>query len=152
MDGNASFGYWIRRRRKALDLTQAELARRIGCAETTLRKIEADVRRPSRQIAERLAECLAIPPADRARFVKAARSELAVLRRALSTGSGNSATRRSVAISRSPVMMSSRASFSSPRARAPSAPRARSSLAPATGAEVEGTSPSVSTCGGTDRF
>ena len=30
MDDNASFGYWIRRRRKALDLTQATLARQVG--------------------------------------------------------------------------------------------------------------------------
>jgi hypothetical protein len=30
LDGNASFGYWVRRQRKALDLTQAELARRVG--------------------------------------------------------------------------------------------------------------------------
>src|SRR5215208_3118696 len=55
MEGNASFGYWIRRRRKALDLTQDELARQVGCALSTIRKIEADERRPSRQVAERLA-------------------------------------------------------------------------------------------------
>ncbi|HEU5104118.1 MAG TPA: tetratricopeptide repeat protein [Roseiflexaceae bacterium] len=76
MDGNASFGYWVRRRRKALDLTQAELARRVGCAEGTIRMIEADARRPSRQIAERLADQLAIAPADRAAFIRAARAEL----------------------------------------------------------------------------
>jgi len=65
MDGNASFGYWVRRQRKALDLTQAELARRVGCAEGTIRMIEADARRPSRQIAARLADHLAIAPPDR---------------------------------------------------------------------------------------
>jgi WD40 repeat protein/transcriptional regulator with XRE-family HTH domain len=74
----ASFGHWLQRRRKALDLTQEELAQRVGCAAETLRKIEADARRPSRQIAERLAEALQIPEADRALFIKAARSELAV--------------------------------------------------------------------------
>jgi WD40 repeat protein/transcriptional regulator with XRE-family HTH domain len=73
-----SFGRWLQRRRKALDLTQEELAQRVGCAAETLRKIEADVRRPSRQIAERLAEALEIPEPDRAAFVKAARAELAV--------------------------------------------------------------------------
>src|SRR5262245_43262626 len=78
MDGDASFGYWVRRRRKALDLTQDALARQVGCAETTIRKIEADSRRPSRQIAERLAECLAIPSAERGTFLRAARAELAV--------------------------------------------------------------------------
>ncbi len=77
MDGDASFGYWVRRRRKALDLTQDALARQIGCAESTIRKIEADTRRPSRQTAERLAECLGIPIAERAAFLRAARAELA---------------------------------------------------------------------------
>jgi transcriptional regulator with XRE-family HTH domain len=55
MDDSASFGYWVRRRRKALDLTQNDLARRTGYALTTIRKIETDARRPSRQMAERLA-------------------------------------------------------------------------------------------------
>ena len=32
IDEPASFGYWVRRRRKALDLTQADLARKVGCA------------------------------------------------------------------------------------------------------------------------
>ena len=77
MMAETSFGRWLQRRRKALDLTQEELAQRVGCAAETLRKIEADVRRPSRQMAERLAEALEIPGVDRAAFVKAARAELA---------------------------------------------------------------------------
>lgn len=78
MPAEISFGRWLQRRRKALDLTQEALAQRVACAAETLRKIEADVRRPSRQIAERLAEALEIPEADRAAFIKAARAELAV--------------------------------------------------------------------------
>jgi len=78
MEPTASFGYWVRRRRKTLDLTQEELARQVGCAEVTIKKIEADERRPSRQIAERLADRLQIAPAERAAFVQAARGELAV--------------------------------------------------------------------------
>src|SRR5262245_13265048 len=78
MDDPASFGYWVRRRRKALDLTREALAQQVGCAVVTIRKIEADERRPSRQIAERLAECLQIPQQDRAPFMQAARAELAV--------------------------------------------------------------------------
>jgi predicted ATPase/class 3 adenylate cyclase len=77
MEDQASFGYWVRRRRKALDLTQSDLAARVGCAVITIQKIEADTRRPSRQIAERLAEALALPPGDRAAFLYAARAELA---------------------------------------------------------------------------
>jgi predicted ATPase/transcriptional regulator with XRE-family HTH domain len=78
MEVETSFGRWLQRRRKALDLTQEALAQRVACAAETLRKIEADVRRPSRQIAERLAEALEIPESDRAAFVKAARAELGV--------------------------------------------------------------------------
>jgi transcriptional regulator with XRE-family HTH domain len=59
-------------------LTQAALAQQVGCAAVTIRRIEADARRPSRQMAERLAECLAITPTERAVFVEAARARLAV--------------------------------------------------------------------------
>jgi predicted ATPase/class 3 adenylate cyclase/Tfp pilus assembly protein PilF len=55
MDEITSFGEWLRRARKARDLTQAELAQRVGCAEGTIRNLEADVLRPSKQLAMRLA-------------------------------------------------------------------------------------------------
>ena len=73
-----SFGSWIRRKRKALDLTQQELAQRLGCSVSTILKIEADERRPSRQIAELLAKHLAIPADQIPLFLKAARQEKAV--------------------------------------------------------------------------
>jgi transcriptional regulator with XRE-family HTH domain len=72
-----SFGYWLRRRRKALDLTQEELARQVGCAVGTIKRLEGDDRRPSRQMAERLATLLQVAPEERAAFLKAARAELA---------------------------------------------------------------------------
>ncbi len=72
MEPRDSFGYWLRRRRKALDLTQEQLAQCVGCAPVTLRKIEADERRPSPQMAERLAHCLALPASAWPRFVAAA--------------------------------------------------------------------------------
>jgi predicted ATPase/class 3 adenylate cyclase len=78
MEPISSFGYWLRRRRKALDLTQDELARQVGCAIGTLKKLETDERRPSKQLAERLADCLAISTTERAAFLKVARAELAV--------------------------------------------------------------------------
>lgn len=68
-----SFGYWLQRRRKALDLTQAELARRSGCSAATIRKIEADERKPSLQLAELLAEQLQIPDDQKDSFVQFAR-------------------------------------------------------------------------------
>ncbi|MFN8500068.1 MAG: tetratricopeptide repeat protein [Anaerolineae bacterium] len=73
MDSQLSFGRWLRRRRRSLDLTQSELGAQVGYSGDTIRKIEADELRPSRQIAERLAEALGIPPADRAAFVRFAR-------------------------------------------------------------------------------
>jgi predicted ATPase/transcriptional regulator with XRE-family HTH domain len=75
LDTVYSFGLLVRRRRKALDLTQAALARAVGCAESLIRKIEADERRPSRQVAERLAGALQVAPEQLERFVQAARGE-----------------------------------------------------------------------------
>jgi transcriptional regulator with XRE-family HTH domain len=74
MQMDASFGYWLRRR-KVLDLTQEALAERVGCSTATIRKIEADERRPSRQIAEILATVLEIDPKDRPTFLQVARGE-----------------------------------------------------------------------------
>jgi non-specific serine/threonine protein kinase len=68
-----TFGAWLRRRRRALDLTQAELARQVGYAEATLRKIEADELRPSKELAARLAERLGLTGNDRTAFVRFAR-------------------------------------------------------------------------------
>ena len=70
-----SFGYWLRRRRKALDLTQESLADGVSCSRFAIRKIEADERRPSRRLAERLADRLAVPPEERAAFLAAARAQ-----------------------------------------------------------------------------
>jgi serine/threonine protein kinase/DNA-binding XRE family transcriptional regulator len=76
MEHATTFGREVRELRRALDLTQEELARRVGCAAITIRKIEAGDLRPSQQIAKRLAQALAIPLNDRAEFVRQARSVL----------------------------------------------------------------------------
>jgi transcriptional regulator with XRE-family HTH domain len=68
-----SFGRWLKERRKLLDLTQDQLARKVGCALITIKKLEADERRPSRHIAERLLEVLAIPEGDQVAFLRLAR-------------------------------------------------------------------------------
>ena len=70
-----SFGTWIKRRRKALDLTQFELAARVGCSVSLIFKIESDERRPSRQVAELLVQYLEIPANQRDLFMKVARQE-----------------------------------------------------------------------------
>lgn len=74
------FGEWLKFRRKELDLTQAELAQRAGCSLPALRKIEAGVRRPSKQLAGLLARSLEIPPEDQTTFIRVARGELNVER------------------------------------------------------------------------
>src|SRR4051794_6364180 len=70
-----SFGIWVSQLRKALDMRQQDLANCVGCSPSTIKKIEEGDRRPSRQVAELLAECLDIPPADREAFVRFARAE-----------------------------------------------------------------------------
>ena len=72
-----SFGAWVRQRRRALDLTREDLAAQIGCAVTTIRHIETDERRPSKQLAARLANCLQVAAEERPVFLQAARGERA---------------------------------------------------------------------------
>jgi predicted ATPase/transcriptional regulator with XRE-family HTH domain len=75
MDAELTFGQWLRRTRRAYDLTQAELAVQAGCAVGTLRKLEADELIPSKQLAVRLANVFGIPAAERAAFVAYARGQ-----------------------------------------------------------------------------
>ena len=70
-----SFGGWLKLRRMALDLSQQELANQAGCSVVTIRKMESDERRPSKQLAEILGACLQVPDAERAAFVAFARNE-----------------------------------------------------------------------------
>src|SRR5215207_4828284 len=83
MADSASFGEWLTQFRQNVHVQRTELAARIGCAVVTLQKIETDERRPSRQIAERLAEQLDIPHHERETFIRVARGELPVDRLAL---------------------------------------------------------------------
>src|SRR5215212_7928688 len=68
-----SFGEWLKQRRSALLLSRDQLAQQVGCAEVTLRKIEADERRPSLAIAERLADLLELRADERTLFLQVAR-------------------------------------------------------------------------------
>ena len=75
MIARVSFGQWLKQRRKMLDLTREDLAQQVGCAAVTLNKIEADERRPSKQIAALLAQYLNIPADEYPTFIRFARSE-----------------------------------------------------------------------------
>lgn len=74
MSDSISFGRRLKQLRKLHDLSQADLARRVGCAEVTVQKIETGVLRPSRQIASRLADHLGLDAQERTAFVEAARA------------------------------------------------------------------------------
>jgi predicted ATPase/DNA-binding XRE family transcriptional regulator len=69
-----TFGGWLKRRRKLLDLTQEQLGRLAGCSGAAIRKFESGERKPSRQLAELLAMTLQIPEAERDAFVQLARN------------------------------------------------------------------------------
>jgi transcriptional regulator with XRE-family HTH domain len=70
-----SLGYWIERRRKALDLTRAGLADLVSCSPETIKKIERDERRPSPQIAGLLAEALSLSDLERETFLQVAQKQ-----------------------------------------------------------------------------
>lgn len=70
-----SFGKWLRHRRRELDLTQDELARKVGCAPITIRKIEGDEMHPSKQLAESLSEPLGISKNQIEDFIRYARNQ-----------------------------------------------------------------------------
>jgi DNA-binding XRE family transcriptional regulator len=75
MNNGLTFSEWLRRRRRVLDLTQEELAQRVGCGVTTIRKIEGGERRPSKELATQLAVYLDIEPEEYDSFIIFARTE-----------------------------------------------------------------------------
>ena len=72
---DVSFGEWLKQRRRALGWTQKELAMRINCSVSALRKMEAEERHPSAQVVERLAEVFEIPQSQRRLFLRFARGD-----------------------------------------------------------------------------
>ncbi len=75
----SAFGAWVRRLRVGLDLTQEALAEQVGCATQTMRSFESGRRRPSRELALRLADCLRVPADERESFLRLARPPVAPL-------------------------------------------------------------------------
>jgi predicted ATPase/DNA-binding XRE family transcriptional regulator len=67
------FGQRVRQHRRELDLTQEDFAQRVGIATETVSKIERGERRPSKHVAERMAQVLELPDQERVAFVRAAR-------------------------------------------------------------------------------
>jgi transcriptional regulator with XRE-family HTH domain len=74
MSTEPGFGIWLMQRRKELGLTRKELASGVGCSPVTIYKIESGQRRPSRQIADLLAEFLGVPSDELPLFARFATS------------------------------------------------------------------------------
>jgi non-specific serine/threonine protein kinase len=73
MPESISFGTWLRQQRRTLDLTQKAFAEQVGCAEITVRRMEADEYKPSSELAFVLFEKLGIPELERPQWVRFAR-------------------------------------------------------------------------------
>jgi predicted ATPase/DNA-binding NarL/FixJ family response regulator/transcriptional regulator with XRE-family HTH domain len=75
---NQDFGARLRKARIAHDMTQEALAEAVGCATQTVRSLENGRRRPSREMAIRLAEILQVPLTERDDFIRKARAPLTI--------------------------------------------------------------------------
>ena len=75
MKDPSTFGGRLKQLRQEHGFTQDTLAERVGCATQTIRKIEGGQRRPSYQIAVKLAQELGVPPEERASFIRLSRAE-----------------------------------------------------------------------------
>ncbi len=97
MSNSLSFGAWLKRRRRTLDLTQQALADQAHCSIVTIRKIESGDLAPSRQLAGQLANVLQIDEADQAEFVRFARTRDATAEAAAFTTRSEPAARSDIA-------------------------------------------------------
>jgi predicted ATPase/DNA-binding XRE family transcriptional regulator len=70
------FARWLKRLRAQRDLTQEALAELAFCSVQTIRFFESGKRRPSLEMAEKLAEVLALPADQRDLFIRQARTSL----------------------------------------------------------------------------
>ena len=73
MQEEISFGVWLRKQRRALDLSRQVFANQAGCAEVTLRRIEAGTLKPSKELATIILEKIGVPESERSQWVSFAR-------------------------------------------------------------------------------
>ena len=73
MKEETSFGQWLRKKRRALDLSRQAFANQVGCAEVTLRRIEAGTLKPSQDLASILLGKLGISQAELPQWISFAR-------------------------------------------------------------------------------
>jgi predicted ATPase/DNA-binding XRE family transcriptional regulator len=70
-----TFGEWLKRQRGAQGWTQEQLAQKIHCSTSALRKFESEERRPSKEVVEQLADVFNIPGEERESFLHFARGD-----------------------------------------------------------------------------
>jgi predicted ATPase/DNA-binding XRE family transcriptional regulator len=70
-----SFGEWLKRRRGVEGWTQKEVAGRIHCSVSALRKYESEERRPSTEMVRQFADLFDIPEEERKSFLCFARGD-----------------------------------------------------------------------------
>lgn len=70
-----SFGEWLKQRRKQLKLTQREIAGAVYFSTSMIKKLEADERQPSPELAQALADVLQVSPEQRSIFLAVARGQ-----------------------------------------------------------------------------
>ena len=73
MQEEITFGAWLRKQRRALDLSRRAFADQVGCAQITLRRIEAGALKPSKELANILLENIGIPETARSQWISFAR-------------------------------------------------------------------------------
>lgn len=69
MNAEVTFASWLKQRRREAGIAQEQLAEKISCSLSALEKIESGRRRPSRQLAELLADFFHVPPDEREAFI-----------------------------------------------------------------------------------
>ena len=67
------FGERLKKQRRALDLSRQRLADQVGCAEVTLRRIEAGTLKPSKDLASNLLVKVGIPQNEIEQWIRFAR-------------------------------------------------------------------------------
>jgi predicted ATPase/DNA-binding XRE family transcriptional regulator len=73
MQEEISFGVWLRKQRRALDLSRQKFADQVGCAEVTVRRIEGGTLKPSKELAGIILEKLGVPAYERSQWIAFAR-------------------------------------------------------------------------------
>ncbi len=73
MQEESSFGVWLYKQRRALDLSRQAFADQVGCAEVTVRRIEGGTLKPSKELADIILEKLGVPASERSQWIAFAR-------------------------------------------------------------------------------